>query len=98
MPDAAKLMGAGGLAIVAFLVSGLVMGLFEEDKNFGWFTYVNVLIGIAVGWVFIGRRAGRGWTSAINVGLTGGAVLVFWGLFVQACNEMTRLAMARARR
>ena len=31
--------------------------------------------------------------SAINVGLTGPIVLVLWGLFVQACNEMVRLAM-----
>lgn len=93
MPDAAKLVAATGLALLGYVVSILVMGLFEEDTNFGWFVYVNVLLGIAVGWVFVGRRAGRGWTSAINVGLTGGVVLVFWGLFVQACNEMTRLAM-----
>ncbi|WP_299686401.1 TrgA family protein [uncultured Tateyamaria sp.] len=93
MPDAAKLVGAMGLAILAFVVSGMVMRLFEEDTNFGWFVHVNVLLGLAVGWVFIGRRAGRGWTSAVNVGLTGGVVLVFWGLFIQSCNEMTRLAM-----
>ena len=93
MPDAAKLVGAAGLGILGFVLSGLVMGLFEEDKNFGWFVYVNVLLGLAVGWVFVGRRAGRGWTSAVNVGLTGGVVLVFWGLFVQSCNEMTRVAM-----
>ena len=93
MPDAAKLVGALGLAVLAFVLSGMVMGLFEEDKNFGWFPYVNVVLGIAVGWVFVGRRAGRGWTSAFNVGLTGGFVLVFWGLFIQSCNEMVRLAM-----
>ena len=93
MPDAAKLVGALGLASLAFVLSGMIMTLFEDDKNFGWFTYVNIALGIAVGWIFVGRRAGRGWISAINVGLTGGVVLVFWGLFVQACNEMTRLAM-----
>ena len=54
---------------------------------------MNVVLGLAVGWVFVGRRAGRGWTSAFNVGLTGGFVLVFWGLFIQSCNEMVRLAM-----
>ena len=93
MPDAAKLVAALGLAVVAFVVSGQVMGLFEDDTNFGWFTWVNVVLGVAIGWIFVGTRAGRGWTSAVNVGLTGGFLLVFWGLFVQSCNEMTRLAM-----
>ena len=93
MPDAAKLVAALGLAVVGFVVSGQVMTLFEEDTNFGWFTWINVALGLAVGWVFVGTRAGRGWVSAINVGLTGGFLLVFWGLFVQSCNEMTRLAM-----
>ncbi|WP_415920521.1 TrgA family protein [Tateyamaria sp. SN6-1] len=93
MPDAAKLVGALGLAILGFVLSGMIMTLFEEDTNFGWFVHVNVLLGIAVGWVFIGRRMGRGWTSAVNVGLTGGVVLVFWGLFIQAANEMVGRAM-----
>ncbi len=93
MPDAAKLVAALGLAILGFVVSGLIMPLFEEDTNFGWFTWVNVGLGFLSGWMVIGRRAGRGVVSAINVGLSGAAVLTFWGLFVQACNEMVRIAM-----
>ena len=93
MPDAAKLVAAIGMAILAFVVSGMIMPLFEEDTNFGWFTQVNVLVGIVTGWMVIGRRAGRGIVSAINVGLTGPVVMVFWGLFIQSCNEMVRIAM-----
>lgn len=93
MPDAAKLTAAFGLALLGFILSLLVMGLYEEETNFGWFVYVNVALGIAVGWIVVGRRAGRGITSAINVGFSGAIVLIFWGLFVQSCNEMTRLAM-----
>lgn len=93
MPDAAKLMAALGLAVLAFILSGMVMELFEEDTNFGWFVYVNVVIGVVVGWITVGRRAGRGWVSAINVGFTGGFLLVFWALFIQACNEMVDRAM-----
>ena len=93
MPDAAKLMAALGLAVLAFVLSGMVMELFEEDTNFGWFVYVNVVIGVVVGWITVGRRAGRGWVSAINVGFTGGFLLVFWALFIQACNEMVDRAM-----
>lgn len=93
MPDAAKLVAALGLAILGFIVSGMIMPLFEEETNFGWFVWINVVLGALCGWMIIGRRAGRGITSAINVGLTGAAMMVFWGLFVQACNEMVRVAM-----
>ncbi|WP_299147786.1 TrgA family protein [uncultured Tateyamaria sp.] len=93
MPSAAKLVAALGLAILAFIVSGMIPPLFEEDKNFGIFVYVNVVVGILVGWIVIGRRAGRGMISAVNVGLTGPVVLVFWALFIQSCNEMVRIAM-----
>ncbi|WP_147104844.1 TrgA family protein [Tateyamaria sp. syn59] len=93
MPDAAKLVGGVCLAILAFVVSGMIMPLFEEDKNFGWFVYVNVAVGFISGWMVIGTRAGRGMTSAVNVGLTGPVVMVFWGLFIQSCNEMVRVAM-----
>ena len=93
MPDAAKLVAALGMAILAFIVSGMIPPLFEENKNFGWFTWVNVALGLVVGWKVMGTRAGRGLVSAINVGLTGPVVLVFWALFVQSCNEMVRIAM-----
>ncbi|APX11426.1 TrgA family protein [Tateyamaria omphalii] len=93
MPDAAKLVGGVCLAILAFVVSGMIMPLFEEDTNFGWFTHVNVAVGFICGWMVIGARAGRGMTSAINVGLTGPVVMVFWALFIQSCNEMVRVAM-----
>ena len=95
MPDAARLMAAIGMAVLAFIVSFMVMGLplFEEDTNFGWFVHVNVVVGLLVGWTVIGSRAGRSIVSAINVGLTAPVVLVFWCLFIQSCNEMVRIAM-----
>ena len=95
MPDAARLMAAIGMAVLAFIVSFMVMGLplFEEDTNFGWFVHVNVVVGLIVGWTVIGSRAGRSIVSAINVGLTAPVVLVIWCLFIQSCNEMVRIAM-----
>lgn len=41
----------------------------------------------------MGARAGRGVTAALNNGLTGMCVLVFWGVAVQGVTEMMRLAM-----
>lgn len=96
MPDAAKLVAAICLAITGFILSGLVMDAFSEvngETNFGYFVWVNVVLGVAVGWVSMGKRAGRGVSQAITNGITGVFLLILWGLFVQACNEMTRLAM-----
>ncbi|MEL7093323.1 MAG: TrgA family protein [Pseudomonadota bacterium] len=93
MPNAAKLFAAVGLAILGIVLSTIVMGLFEEDTNFGWFLPINAVIGLAVGWVFIGPRTGRGTISAINVGFTGTVLLILWGLFLQACYKMFDLSM-----
>lgn len=93
MPDAARLVAAVSLAIIAFIVSGQIMPLMPEGTDFGFFTPVNMLIGVVCGWIVMGKRAGRGITAAINNGLTGVVALVFWGLFVQGTYEMVRLAM-----
>ena len=74
MPDAARLVAALGLALIAFIVSGQIMPLMPEGMDFGYFTWVNVGIGILTGWVVMGKRAGRGTTAAINNGLGHAAV------------------------
>ena len=96
MPDGARLVAAISLAVLAFLLSAPVMDLYVEangETNFGYFVQVNMLVGLAVGWVSVGKRAGRGWSAAITNGVTGVFLLVLWVLFIQSVNEMTRLAM-----
>jgi len=93
MPTAARLTAALSLAALAWYVSSLIPGLMPEGVNFGWFNEVNAVLGFITGWLVIGSRAGRGWSASISNGLTGVAAMVFWCLFVQACNEMVRLAM-----
>lgn len=93
MPTASKLVAAVCLAIIAFIVSGQIMPLMPEGTDFGYFTVVNIALGLIVGWVAMGKRAGRGFAAAVTNGLTGIALLVFWGLFVQGCYEMFRRAM-----
>ena len=93
MPDAARLVAALCLALIAFIVSGQVRPLMPEGTDFGYFTYVNIAIGVLCGWIVMGKRAGRGIVPAINNGLTGVAALLFWGLFVQGVYEMVDLAM-----
>ncbi|MGB3246896.1 MAG: TrgA family protein [Sulfitobacter sp.] len=93
MPTAARLTAAICLAAVGYILSRIVMPLMPESTDFGYFVPVNIGLGLLAGWILMGPRVGRGTTSAINNGLTGVFVLILWALFVQSCNEMTRLAM-----
>ncbi len=93
MPTAARLIAAISLGAVAFVVSYLVMPLLPEGTYFGYFVHVTVALGLLSGWIFMGRRAGRGVVPAINNGLTGMSVMVLWALFAQGTWEMFRLAM-----
>ncbi|KAE9628603.1 EscU/YscU/HrcU family type III secretion system export apparatus switch protein [Parasedimentitalea maritima] len=93
MPTGARLTAALCLALLAFLLSGEIMPLMPEGTNFGYFTPLNMCLGLLVGWFVMGKRAGRGFVPALNNGISGVAVLLFWGLFIQGAYEMFRLAM-----
>lgn len=93
MPTAARLMAGICLAALAYVLSSIVVPLMPESTDFGIFFPLNSVLGFAVGWFVMGRRAGRGTTAAINNGLTGVFVLLLWGVFLQATNEMIRRAM-----
>ncbi|MDU9003834.1 TrgA family protein [Sedimentitalea todarodis] len=93
MPTTSRLVAAVCLALLAYVLSRVVMPLMPEGMNFGYFIYVNMGLGVLIGWNVIGSRAGRGTTAAINNGLTGVVALIFWGLFVQGCYEMFDQAM-----
>ncbi len=93
MPSAARLMGAVCLSALAFVLSGMVIPLMPESTDFGYFVPLNMVLGLGIGWVVMGSRAGRGTTAAINNGFAGVFVLMLWGIGVQAAYEMFRRAM-----
>lgn len=93
MPTGARLMAAILLAVLAFILSGMVVPLMPESTDFGYFLPLNIVLGLLVGWTVMGRRAGRGITAAINNGLAGVFVLILWAIFLQAANEMVRRAL-----
>lgn len=95
MPTAASLVAAICLAIAAYFISLQVMPLMPEGTYFGNFIVINVLVGVVVGWLAMGRRAGRGTTSAINNGITGVFLLMLWGIGIHATNEMTQMALKK---
>lgn len=95
MPTAGRLFAAIGLAILAWVLSQKVRPLLPPDTNYGYFDYVNIALGLWAGWVVIGKRLSRGIVPGINAGITGLGVLLFWGIFIQAANEMLERSLDR---
>ena len=93
MPTAARLVAALCLAAIALAISVQVMPQLPEGMDFGYFLPLNICLGLVCGWVVMGRRHGEGFASAVNNGLAGVVVLLFWGVVLQGGNEMLRLAM-----
>ena len=88
MPTAPKLVAALLLAALAYVASELVKPLMPSSTVFGWFSEVNAVVGLVVGWRVIGNRVGRGTASAISNGVTGTFVMVASCLGVHAINTM----------
>lgn len=95
MPTSSRLAAAICYAVLAWIVSGMVMAWMPERQEWGNFQPVNALIGLIIGWVVVGRRLRVDYVTAMGVGFTGMATTVFWCLFAHAFNEMLRLAFAR---
>jgi len=93
MPTAARLVAAVLLGVLAWMVSEQVKLLMPDRSAFGNFNVINLVLGIVIGWQVIGSRCGRGYSAAIGNGLTGGAVLLFWGLLIHAAVEMFERSM-----
>ncbi|TDE35062.1 TrgA family protein [Antarcticimicrobium sediminis] len=93
MPTAARLVAACCLALLAFTVSYQIMARMPESTNFGIFVPLNIGLGVVCGWVVMGRNRKSSFPGAMNNGIAGVAVLVFWGLVVQGGYEMFRQAM-----
>lgn len=93
MPTMGKLAAAIGLGIVGWVGSELFRPLMPEDTSFGWFNYVNVVLGVVCGWRVTGTRLGRGYAEGFSAGLTGLGALVFWAIFLQSLNEMLKRAL-----
>ncbi|CUH82054.1 hypothetical protein TRM7557_03727 [Tritonibacter multivorans] len=95
MPTAARLVAALSLAALAYVVTMLLPPLLPEGTNFSKVTWVNVGLGVIWGWWLMGTRIGRGFVAAVNNGVTGAAVLMLSGLFVQGAAKMFNQAHRR---
>lgn len=93
-PTAAKLTAALVFAALAWVVSRLAVPNLPEGTSEGWMPEVNAVIGLLFGWRIAGRHAGSGWVAGGAIGLTTGAVLVFWALLIWAGREMVLRSLA----
>jgi len=80
MPTAGKLIGAIAFAALAYFISDLVKPLLEptEGTRVGALSRVNGFIGLLVGWVIMGKGAGKTYRQAFGYGLTALAATTFW--------------------
>jgi hypothetical protein len=90
MPTGGKLVAAIAFAALAYFITDLVKPLLPEGSRVGWFSPVNALVGLAMGWTIIGRGAGKTYRQSFGLGLTTLAATVFWCLVVWAGYEMLR--------
>ncbi len=95
MPTGAKLMAAICLAILAFVLSEMIMPLMPERTHFGYFVPINMALGVVVGWIVMGSRAGGSVFMGITNGVSGAFMLVLWGLFTHGVIRMIDLSMQR---
>lgn len=93
LPTAARLVAAISLGVLGWIGSDMVRPLMPPHTNFGWFNYVNLVLGVLCGWFVIGSRAGRGYVEAFGNGLTGILALVFWAFFAQSFNLMLKQSL-----
>lgn len=93
MPTAARLVAAIVFAALGYLLSELVKPLFPPGTDLGRVSEMNAGVGLFVGWVVAGSRAGDGWRAAVGHGLTGAAAFVFWAMLLHSGIEMIRRSM-----
>ena len=90
MPTAGKLIGAICFAALAYFITDLIKPLLSEGTQVDWFSPVNGLIGLSMGWSIMGRGAGHTYRQAIGYGMTTMAATVFWGLIAWSGYEMLK--------
>lgn len=90
MPTAAKLVSAVAFALVGWLAALAYIPQLPEATNTAFLPLMMAILGFLVAWLSMGPNAGRGYPTAISLGLRTSALLVFWGLLCFALQYMVR--------
>ncbi|WP_281982702.1 TrgA family protein [Thalassorhabdomicrobium marinisediminis] len=95
MPTTGRFVGAVLFGALAWYTSLLIIPLFPEGTNLGWFQEVNTLFGLIAGWSVAGSRAGTGYVSAFSYGLTAMVAMVVMALFFNSTVVMIEQSLRR---
>jgi ABC-type antimicrobial peptide transport system permease subunit len=95
MPTAGRLAASVAFMILGGYLAYLSIPLFDEGTAPGYWYPLSVAAGAVTGWIMVGARAGRGYSSAVGNGLTGVAAMIFWILFILCFVIMIGKSMRR---
>ncbi len=88
MPTAAKLVAAILTAALGYFVADVIIPHLPEQDRENWMREVSALLGLIIGWRFLGWRMGGGFSPALGLGLSTSLVLFVSGAVVFAGYEM----------
>lgn len=80
MPTAAKLIGALVFAALAAVAAQVYIPLLPEGTQTRWMREICGGIGLIIGWLVMGRNAGRGYADAAAMGIRASVTVVFLAL------------------
>lgn len=95
MPTMGRLVGAILFGALAWYVTLLIVPLFPEGTNLGWFQEVNTVFGLFAGWSVAGPRAGTGYVASLSYGLTTLVAMVFMALFFNSSAVMIERSLRK---
>lgn len=95
MPTFGRLVGAVLFGALAWYTTLLVIPLFPEGSNLGWFQELTTFLGLFVGWKVAGSRAGSGYVAALSYGLTALISLVVMALFFNSFMLMIQFSLRK---
>ena len=95
MPTFGRLIGAIMFGALAWYTTLLIVPLFPENSNLGWFQEVNTFFGLYAGWKVAGPRAGNGYNASLSYGLTTTVSMVIMAVFFNSFVVMIENSLQR---
>lgn len=93
MPTAGRLSGAVIFALLGWYFATVSVPFFPESRPPDWWMSTCTIVGLLLGWRLVGTRAGHGYNPAFGIGLTAGAALGAWLLFILSVVQMIKNSM-----
>lgn len=96
MPTAGRLVAAALFGALFWYVSALGLPLFAaaEMPEPPWFVVLNAALGVVLGWIIAGGRAGLGtWMAAVSYGWTTAIAIAVVALFAHGFVRMIELSL-----